>query len=691
VGVGVRTPRRSTAVRYELLDRIAGGAHGEVWRARGDDGSIVAVKLLGGPGVTKESRLRFFQEQAFRFDHPNIAGPRGVAEFDGVQALVMDLVDGTDLRGFADANGGTLPDAVLLCVARDALAALAYLHERAIVHRDISPGNLLVTSSGGALVTRVGDFGTALDLDGGRLTAVPGVVVGTHGYSAPELYSGAEATPRSDLWSLGSTLRSVRSDGDHADATSHALDELITRLCAEDPADRPVSALEARAIVPDADTITDATATVPRLAPLPRRRRATITAVCAVLLVAAVGTGIAVRLHRRSTAPPTTWQRVVDATIRTGYDSSTVRTSTGRVLVAHTDFTDGHLLLTICDDGACTKPRTRVVDPGRRSGYYPEIALDRDEHPVLVYQDSARHRLVVRRCHDPICETSTVDEVPLPTPLRALLRSTFTADNPTPSVGEVSLRPQLVVNGTHLSVTYDNAQTNHVAFAHAACTPEACRWHTTDLGDGGGSALTLLPDGRPVIAGTSRITFANAIPALTGALWFTVCNDEACTQHRRVQTAVLAQAPALTTTRTGVVAATSIYDTAVGPNAIYVTSLRLTGCAPATCRTVETHRISVGSQAEEPAVALSDAGLVVAYKVSNAAAPGLAWTLCPDQTCAHPRREALANATPADAVPSSGHDPSIAVHGDDIWVSHSKLPPSTGSAGRLVVFHTRVG
>lgn len=679
--------RRSTAGHYELIDRIAGGAHGEVWRARSDVGTVVAVKLLGGPGVTKEARLRFFQEQAFRFDHPNIAGPRGVTEFDGAQALVMDLVDGTDLRGLAAAHGGTLPDAVVAVVARDSLEGLAYLHERAIVHRDISPGNLLVTETDRGIVTRIGDFGTALDLDGGRLTATPGVVVGTHGFSAPELYDGDDATPRSDLWSLGTTLRSIRSDraADAAAPITGALDTLLDQLCATDPADRPRSARAALALVPASLPVADIA--VPRLAPLPKRRsRAAVALVCIAALVAAT---VLIARPWQSKDRPATWQRIIDRTIRTGYDSSVAHGRSGRVLVAHTDFTDGHLLLTICDDGACTTPRTRVIDTHARSGYYPALALDRDDRPVIAYQDSARSRLVVRRCLDPLCDRSSVDTVPLPDALRQMLRQRFTTSNPNVGAGEVSLRPQIVVDDARTYVAFDDAQSGHVLMATRSCAGATCTWQRTDMGQGAGAALTLTGAGLPVVAGTDRVVFGGTVPALTGVLWFAVCGDATCAQHERVTTAVLAQAPSLASTPQGVVAATAIYDTSLGPNAISVTSLQLSGCGRRVCGTPETHRIAIGEQPEEPTVAvLGHDHLVVGYKVSNAAAPGLAVSLCSDLRCRTEPVEHLANSNPSRAVPSSGHDPSIVVHGDDVWIAHSVLPPSTGSAGRLAMFHT---
>ena len=141
----------------------------------------------------------------------------------------------------------------------------------------------------------------SLDLEGGRLSAMPGVIVGTHGFAAPELYSGVDADERSDLWSLGATLRSVRGD-----AQRDTLSTLLDALCATDPAERPRSADAAIALLAD-DTHTVPSVVVPRLPPMRRRHRAVVAALCVLTLIAG---GLAVALRTPTKPRPTTWQRV---------------------------------------------------------------------------------------------------------------------------------------------------------------------------------------------------------------------------------------------------------------------------------------------------------------------------------------------------------------------------------------------
>jgi eukaryotic-like serine/threonine-protein kinase len=139
---------------YEVIGQIGAGGMGEVYRAT--DTRLkreVALKILPESFATDAERLARFQREAevlASLNHPNIAHVHGLERSDGVQALVMELVDGATLAG-------PLPLERALMLARQILSALAAAHDKGITHRDLKPGNILVTAQGIKLL----DFGLA--------------------------------------------------------------------------------------------------------------------------------------------------------------------------------------------------------------------------------------------------------------------------------------------------------------------------------------------------------------------------------------------------------------------------------------------------------------------------------------------------------------------------------------------------
>jgi eukaryotic-like serine/threonine-protein kinase len=188
--------------RYRLVDRIAIGGMGEVWRAH-DEVILrdVAIKILkpefmGDPGFLE--RFRVEARHAARVDHEGIADVYDYGEGSGSAYLVMELVSGDSLARIIEKRI-RLSGVEVLSIIEQTARALHAAHEDGLVHRDVKPGNLLITPSGKVKIT---DFGIARVADQVALTAT-GQVMGTVQYLAPEQATGKQATPSTDIYSLG--------------------------------------------------------------------------------------------------------------------------------------------------------------------------------------------------------------------------------------------------------------------------------------------------------------------------------------------------------------------------------------------------------------------------------------------------------------------------------------------------------
>ncbi|MGO4301885.1 serine/threonine protein kinase [Leifsonia sp. RAF41] len=188
--------------RYELQSRIAIGGMGEVWQATDlVIGRTVAIKILkdeylGDPGFLE--RFRAEARHAALVNHEGIANVYDYGEEDGSAFLVMELVPGEALSSILEREHVLSTDRTLDIVAQTA-AALHAAHAAGLVHRDIKPGNLLITPDGRVKIT---DFGIARIADQVPLTAT-GQVMGTVQYLSPEQASGHPASPTTDIYSLG--------------------------------------------------------------------------------------------------------------------------------------------------------------------------------------------------------------------------------------------------------------------------------------------------------------------------------------------------------------------------------------------------------------------------------------------------------------------------------------------------------
>jgi serine/threonine-protein kinase len=192
--------------RYALIERIATGGMGEVWR--GTDqilGRPVAIKMLAAMHAEDEQfRARFRAEARYAssLSHPGIPRVFDYGEHSplGGPYLIMELVDGQPLSEIIERYHRLDPYVVLDIVAQ-AARALDTAHQAGIVHRDIKPGNLLIMADG---TTKITDFGIAKanSVQAVNLTAT-GIVMGTALYVSPEQATGSPLTGASDIYSLG--------------------------------------------------------------------------------------------------------------------------------------------------------------------------------------------------------------------------------------------------------------------------------------------------------------------------------------------------------------------------------------------------------------------------------------------------------------------------------------------------------
>ena len=203
---------------YQLQALLGAGGMGEVYCARDEKlGRDVAIKVLP-PGFTSDAdRLARFEREArmlAALNHPNICAIYGFEKADGVQFLVLELVEGDTLAERLRSRKGGLALGEALAIARQIADALEVAHDKGIIHRDLKPSNLKVTTAG---VVKVLDFGLAKAIEpDGTTTGLTEIssegsnrhrpLIGTAAYMSPEQARGLAVDKRTDIWAFGCVL-----------------------------------------------------------------------------------------------------------------------------------------------------------------------------------------------------------------------------------------------------------------------------------------------------------------------------------------------------------------------------------------------------------------------------------------------------------------------------------------------------
>ncbi len=236
---------------YEILAPLGAGGMGEVYRARDTRlDRAVAVKVLPSHlSANHDARQRFEREAraVSSLNHPHICTLHDIGSQDGVDFLVMEHLEGETLA--ARLQRGPLPPAELLRCATEVADALEKAHRQGLIHRDLKPGNVMLTKSGAKLL----DFGLAKTLAAaggpGGMTGSPtmtspltaaGALVGTFQYMAPEQLEGSEADARSDIFAFGMTLYEMATGKKAFGGKTQA--SLIASILKEEP--QPISVFQ---------------------------------------------------------------------------------------------------------------------------------------------------------------------------------------------------------------------------------------------------------------------------------------------------------------------------------------------------------------------------------------------------------------------------------------------------------------
>jgi serine/threonine protein kinase len=252
-----RPEGRPLGSNYVLLEPVGSGTTGQVWRAeRRFDHKAVAVKLMRAELTSSpEAIARFLRERTtlVGLTHPNLVTVLDMVAEGSTLGIVMELVDGRDLRAVLSDRGCL--DVIEACrLVAQVGAGVAAMHQGGVVHRDLKPENILVAGS----VAKITDFGIARALIGPSVTRTE-QLVGTADYLAPELLLGRPLTPAADVYSLGvvfyetvagrrpfeaehpvAVMRShLDAEPERPSGIPDPLWDLVVRMMAKDPEVRP--------------------------------------------------------------------------------------------------------------------------------------------------------------------------------------------------------------------------------------------------------------------------------------------------------------------------------------------------------------------------------------------------------------------------------------------------------------------
>jgi Tol biopolymer transport system component len=323
--------------QYRIGEKLGAGAMGDVYRAEDTRlGRDVAIKVLPDALANDPDRLQRLAREArvlAFLNHPNIAAIYALEEIENLHALVLELVPGQNLA--EKLTGGALPieDAIAIC--RQVAAGLEAAHDRAVIHRDVKPANIVVSSAGQAKIL---DFGLAksapaLGTDSQAPTLIahstPGTIAGTVSYMSPEQARGHACDQQTDIWAFGcvlyetltghrlfaaptaadTLLQIIDKDADLKDlpaGTPPRIRQLIQRCVRRDPKQRLRHIGDARLELDDVspDARSDSAAD--------RRRSGWMIALAGSLLAAVAGWFLHARLSPRPQPRSVALQRMTD-------------------------------------------------------------------------------------------------------------------------------------------------------------------------------------------------------------------------------------------------------------------------------------------------------------------------------------------------------------------------------------------
>jgi serine/threonine protein kinase len=217
--------------RYEILEELGRGAMGVVFKGRDPFiGRLVAVKTITTRIADNPELLERFRREAQAaggLQHPNIVTIYEMSEFEGTPFIAMEYLEGASLEKTI-AEQARLPLVHKLGYLVQACRALDYAHRRGVIHRDVKPANIMVTSEG---VVKVVDFGIARIVDTAKTQT--GILLGTLSYMSPEQVRGQHADERSDVWALGVVMYELLSYRRPFEGENHAA--LLMCILQQDP------------------------------------------------------------------------------------------------------------------------------------------------------------------------------------------------------------------------------------------------------------------------------------------------------------------------------------------------------------------------------------------------------------------------------------------------------------------------